>query len=103
MHAEITSKRDQLLALCVKHRVRTLHLTGSASSGGFDPARSDLDFVVRFQPGPRAGFSDVYFALLHDLKSLFGRPIDLIEEGCVPNKTVAASIEASKVCLYAAA
>jgi len=83
--------------------VRSLHLVGSAASGGFDPSRSDLDFVVRFEPGPRAGFADVYFALLSDLRTLFGRPVDLIEEGCIRNRTVASSIEAGKVCVYAAA
>lgn len=103
MHDIVTSHMNQLRALCAKHRVRSLHLAGSAAAGDFDPARSDLDFVVTFLPGPRAGFGDVYFGLLHDLERLFGRRIDLIEDGCIANRTVAATIEASKVSLYAAA
>jgi predicted nucleotidyltransferase len=102
MHDAVASNMDRLLALCVKHRVRTLHLIGSAADGRFDPSRSDLDFLVQFQSGPRSGFDDVYFGLLTDLKALFGRPVDLIEDGCISNRFVLASIAANKVPLYAA-
>ncbi|PYX95689.1 MAG: hypothetical protein DMG63_18520 [Acidobacteria bacterium] len=36
--------------LCRRFRVRRLALFGSSLSSEFDPGRSDLDFVVEFQP-----------------------------------------------------
>lgn len=89
--------------LCRKHRVLRLFLIGSATDDTFDPARSDLDFLVEFQPQERKGWDDVFFQLLKDLESLFGRKIDLIERSGVTNPVVRASMERSKVSLYAAA
>ena len=76
---------------------------GSAAAGEFDPARSDYDFLVEFQPHQRQGFDDVYFLLQADLERLLGRKVDLIERGCVRNPYVRASLERTKVPLYAAA
>lgn len=42
---------EALAALCRRFRVRRLDLFGSAAAaGGFDPARSDLDLLVAFEP-----------------------------------------------------
>jgi len=89
--------------LCRKHRVRRLFLIGSALGEGFDPARSDVDFLVEFEPHEREGVDDVYFLLLEELKELLGREVDLIERHCIRNPVVRHSIEHSKVPLYAAA
>jgi predicted nucleotidyltransferase len=35
---------------CRQHRVLRMHLFGSALRDDFDPARSDLDLLVEFQP-----------------------------------------------------
>jgi len=79
MHPLIAAKQDELRRLCERHRVRALWVFGSAVRDDFDPARSDLDFLVEFQPQERRGFDDVYFRLLEDLQALFGREIDLVE------------------------
>ena len=42
--------REQLVELCARHRVSKLELFGSAVTGEFIAATSDLDFLVRFQP-----------------------------------------------------
>ncbi|MBX3388025.1 MAG: nucleotidyltransferase domain-containing protein [Phycisphaeraceae bacterium] len=99
----VSDKMEALNALCRKHRVARLFLIGSATDDTFDPARSDLDFLIEFQPQERKGFSDVYFLMLKDLGDLFGRKIDLVERHCVVNPFVRASMEKAKVPLYAAA
>lgn len=99
----VSDKLDSLGELCRKHRVARLFLIGSATDDTFDAARSDLDFLVEFQPQERKGFSDVYFLMLKDLEGLFGRKIDLVERHCVSNPFVKASMEKTKVPLYAAA
>ena len=40
---------EGLAELCRRFHVRTLDVFGSAVTGRFDPARSDLDFLVQFE------------------------------------------------------
>lgn len=42
----VANKRDEIAALCRKYNIKRLDLFGSAATGAFDPATSDLDFVV---------------------------------------------------------
>ena len=42
----IEIKREELARLCVRYHVCRLELFGSAAGDRFDPARSDLDFLV---------------------------------------------------------
>jgi uncharacterized protein len=103
MEPLVQSKLHELGELCRRHSVRRLELFGSAATGGFDPGRSDLDFLVEFLPVPRHGFKDVYFQLLYDLEALFGRGIDLVETGAIRNPYFRRSVEETRVPLYAAA
>lgn len=99
----VEHKQAELAEICRTHRVARLFLIGSAVDDTFDPTRSDLDFLVEFQPQERKGFGDVYFLLLTDLENLFGRKVDLVERHSVENPVVRASMERTKVPLYAAA
>ncbi len=54
MIAEISSHREELQQLCRRFHVRRLDLFGSATGQEFDPARSDLDFLVEFDSPPAA-------------------------------------------------
>lgn len=99
----VSSKLPALEALCRTHSVKRLELFGSAACGDFDPARSDLDFVVEFFPGPSRGLDDPYFRMLFNLEALFGRKIDLVMASAIRNPYFRASVESTKVPLYAAA
>ncbi len=44
--AIIEDNRDAIAALCRKHRVRALWVFGSATTEAWDPASSDIDFLV---------------------------------------------------------
>ncbi len=48
MIADIAQHRDELRDLCRRFHVRRLEVFGSAARGDFDPAKSDLDFLVEF-------------------------------------------------------
>jgi predicted nucleotidyltransferase len=78
MQADITDNLDALADICRRHGVTRLEIFGSAARGDFDPARSDADFLVTFQPAVR---NDI--GALDDLKEsldeLLGRPVDLVE------------------------
>jgi predicted nucleotidyltransferase len=77
--------RASVERLCRLHQVRRLDVFGSAARGDFDPASSDLDFLVEFEPLGWQGFSNRYFGLLHGLEDLFKRDIDLVDVAAVRN------------------
>jgi uncharacterized protein len=72
-----------LAALCRRYGVSRLEVFGSAARGtDFDPARSDVDFLVTFAPAQRndlAAFADFRQAL----ETLLGRPVDLVDREAV--------------------
>lgn len=94
---------ERLTDLCRTRKVRSLWLFGSAVTPDFDPIKSDLDFLVEFEPLSPEDHSDAYFGLLDDLRTMFGRPVDLAEVGALRNPYFRAAVESSKVPLYAAA
>lgn len=98
----IQDHRQELEALCARFGVRRLELFGSAAGGGFDPASSDIDFLVELKPTSRGELVDRYFGLLEALEELFGRPIDLVMTGAIKNSFFLQGIESSRTLLYAA-
>ncbi len=102
MEREIGLKREQIAELCRRHRVRRLALFGSAVGEDFDPERSDLDFLVEFEPLPPGTYADTYFDLLEALQQLFGRPVDLVDDSAIKNPYFRESVERSQALLYAA-
>lgn len=99
----VTQHLDEVRALCEKYRVKRLAIFGSAVKGTFDPATSDLDFVVEFFPREPMGFKDVYFGLLHAFEELFQREVDLVERKAVRNPYFLQVLELSEQPLYVAA
>jgi predicted nucleotidyltransferase len=79
VQADIEKKRGALAAICRRYGVARLEIFGSmARSTGFDPDRSDADFLVTFEPVARndlAAFADLKEAL----EKLLGRRVDLVE------------------------
>lgn len=105
MHALIEEHLDEIRAACERHGVKSLSLFGSAVTGEFDAQRSDLDFLVEFEPQDRRGFDDVFFLLAADLEQLLERRVDLVERKVLDgslNPYRRESIYANLVSLYAA-
>lgn len=98
----VKDKQDSIRALCQRFRVRRLDLFGSAAGESFDPATSDLDFLVEFQEFPNGGIADAYFGLREELCRLFQREVDLVSVAAVKNPYLRSAIERSKELLYAA-
>jgi uncharacterized protein len=82
----IERHRFGLEDLCRSYHVKTLELFGSATDGTFDPARSDLDFLVEFLPEAAGRVFHGYFDLKEALQRLLGRPVDLVMLGAVRNR-----------------
>lgn len=103
MHSTVKNKQNEIRALCLRYRVQRMALFGSAVGTAFDPEKSDVDFLVAFQPMSPVEHKKAYFGLLAELESLFGRPVDLVEFQTVRNPYVRRNIERQQEILYAAA
>ena len=95
MHAIVEDKLAQIAELCRRHRVKRLELFGSAATAEFDPARSDLDFLVEFSPEADAPWLGDYFELKQDLEALLGRSVDLVMPGAIRNPYFLRSVSAT--------
>ena len=58
---------DKVAELCRRAGARRLEIFGSAVRPDFDPATSDLDFLVEFDDLPPARYADAFFALKESL------------------------------------
>jgi predicted nucleotidyltransferase len=94
--------KSALDELCRRHHVRRLEIFGSAASDRFDPASSDLDFLVEFESLPRGAYADNYFGFLEALESLFERPVDLVSVSAIKNPYFREAVDQTKALLYAA-
>lgn len=75
----IEDNRHAIDDLCRQYGVRRLAVFGSAVNGTFDPATSDLDFVVEMANyGPGVAMRYLSFGVA--LEDLFGRSVDLVTE-----------------------
>lgn len=99
---EIEARRADIAHLCAQFGVRRLELFGSASTGAFDRARSDLDFLVEFGAAPRLTPFEQYFGLKESFERLFGREVDLVMAGAPQNPYFLKSLNESRRLLYAA-
>jgi predicted nucleotidyltransferase len=75
----LEARRDEILAVAVRHGARNVRVFGSAARGEASPV-SDIDLLVDFEPG-RTLLDQV--ALIADLKELLGRDVDVVTEGAL--------------------
>jgi uncharacterized protein len=96
----IEQRKDAVAALCRRFGVLRLDLFGSAATGAFREADSDLDFVVVFADTRAPGYADRYLGFADALEDLFGRSVDLLTERSIRNPYLRRSIEASRQTIY---
>ena len=97
----IANHTAELTELCRTHHVRTLEIFGSAANGKFDPATSDLDFLVDFMPQLPGKHSSSYFDLWFGLEDLFARKVDLVESDGITNPYFLRTVNKSRRVVYA--
>lgn len=102
MNKIIQQNQDQLAELCRQYHAQQLEVFGSASRDDFDPATSDLDFLVEFDEQGLKNYADCYFGLLEALESLFSLPVDLVVISSLKNPYFLQSIQNNRTLLYAA-
>lgn len=104
MHLLIAKHREAIKALCRQYGIRRLEVFGSAARvDDFDPARSDVDFLLEIDPNRTHAFSmEDYLDFQDALSQLLGCPVDLVVADSVRNPYVRADIERSREVVYAA-
>lgn len=102
MIPDLASQRAAIAALCRRFHVRRLDLFGSAARGAdFDPARSDLDLLVEYEPAHAPPALGDFLALREALEALLGHKVDLAMESAIRNPYLRAGIDAARVPLHA--
>ena len=72
----LKEKREEILRIAAKHGARNVRVFGSVARGEADE-RSDIDFLVEFDPG-RSLFD--HAGLLVDLHELLGCEVDVVTQ-----------------------
>ena len=94
---------EALSEVCRRFHVRRLDLFGSAATGhSFDPARSDLDFLVTFQELGPTRYADMWFGLHDALEALSGRQVDLVTDAAIKNPYLRRRIDSERRLLFEA-
>ena len=97
----VEQRLDQVAELCRRVGARRLEIFGSAVRKDFEPATSELDFLVECDDLPPASYADAYFTLKESLEALFRRPIDLITDASLENPYFRARVETERQTIYA--
>lgn len=91
-----------LRALCERYGVRRLEIFGSATTGRFDPDRSDLDFLVEYdEAGRHRDPFEALFGLRDGLETLFGRKVDLVNAKGIENPYFLRRVNEQRRVVYA--
>ncbi len=94
---------EQIALICRRFHVQRLDLVGSAARGSdFDPQRSDLDFLVTFEPGYEGPPFSEFLALQDALAMAAGRRVDLISDASVRNPYIRASMARDRITVHEA-
>jgi predicted nucleotidyltransferase len=88
-----------IAGICRRLGVARLRLFGSALDDRFDPATSDIDFLVDFRPTVDAGIGP-YLELKGALEASTGRRVDLIESSAIQNPYFARRVFSEAVDIY---
>jgi uncharacterized protein len=103
VHAAIANHVAELCVLCRRFDVARLEVFGSAAgSGRFDPACSDVDFLVEFEANSTLAPLEQFFGLAQGLELVLGRRVDLVEPKAIRNPFVQAGIDRARELVYAA-
>ena len=98
--SNIDISMDEIRRFCTKWKIMEFSLFGSILREDFRPG-SDVDVLVLFKDDADWDLFDIV-EMKEELKSIFGREVDLVEQGAIRNPFRRQSILSSKETLYAA-
>lgn len=99
MNPQLLIDREQISAFCAKWKIKEFSLFGSVLREDFRPD-SDVDVLVTFEPDAPWDLWD-WVDIIDELKIIFGREVDLVDEEALKNPYRRKSILATKQVIYA--
>lgn len=96
----IADHRAEIEALCRQYGVLRLDLFGSAATGAFNEATSDLDFIATFADTRKPGYADRFLDFADALETLFGRRVDLVTDRSIQNPYFQEEVDATRRPIY---
>lgn len=100
MSPNISLKMNKIKKFCLKWKIVEFSLFGSALRADFGP-ESDIDVLVSFMADARWDLYDLV-EMRDELKNIFGREVDLVENGTIRNPFRRHAIMTEREVLYAA-
>jgi predicted nucleotidyltransferase len=85
--------------LCARHKVKHLYAFGSVLTDKFN-SKSDVDFMVDFEPVEIEQYADNYYSLKFSLEDILDRPVDLLEERAVKNPYFKQVVDSQRQLIY---
>jgi predicted nucleotidyltransferase len=92
--------QKRIEAFCIKWKISEMALFGSVLSDEFR-SDSDIDVLVSFKDDAGWGLFD-FVDMIDELKSIFGRKVDLVEKDSLRNPFRRQAILAGNEVIYAA-
>jgi predicted nucleotidyltransferase len=90
---------DEINALCIRYKVRSLCVFGSVLTDQFSE-KSDIDLIVDIDVEDPYDYAERYFDLKFALEDLLKKPVDLLENRAIKNPYFLKNLENSKSLLY---
>ncbi len=92
---------DTIKDACIKHKVKSLYVFGSAVTENFSKD-SDIDFLYIFKKDeiPFDHYADNFFDLLFFLEDTLKRKIDLVPEEKLKNPYFISKVNSEKIKIY---
>jgi predicted nucleotidyltransferase len=96
----ISSNINEIRQLFKAHKIEKAYIFGSAVTGDFNE-NSDLDFLVKFNPGINPLEKGELWWNLHDtLRNIFNREIDIVTENSLKNPYFIKELNDTKELIY---
>ena len=100
-NSPIAEHLDAIRVLCREFGVSRLEVFGSVCTPEFDPAHSDVDFLVEYPPDYEFGhWLGRYFDLQEALANLLQRKVDLVMVGALQNKWFRRLADQTRTVIY---
>lgn len=96
----IDANKQAFYTLCKEHEVKYLFAFGSAVTGNFDAAKSDIDLLVEIEEPDPIKKGEKILSFWDKLEVFFKRKVDLLTNLSVKNKILRESIDSTKVLIY---
>ncbi|TDW99742.1 nucleotidyltransferase family protein [Dinghuibacter silviterrae] len=96
---EVQKYLGEIERLCREHRVHKLYAFGSVLTDHFND-KSDVDFIVDFEPVELQQYADNYYDLKFSLEDIFHRSVDLLEENAIKNPYFLQAVNSKRQLVY---